>query len=75
MENWGLVTYREPYLLYDPKVHLALRQLQVTSVISHEFSHQWFGNYVSPKWWKYIWLNEGFATLFENLGTHLVSFD
>jgi aminopeptidase N len=39
----------------------------VAVVISHELSHQWFGDLVSPEWWDYLWLNEAFAAYMEAL--------
>jgi aminopeptidase N len=37
------------------------------SIQAHELAHQWFGNYVTCREWSEIWLNESFATYFENI--------
>ncbi len=64
MENWGAITFRENLLLHFPGVTSRLGEEKICEVIAHEMAHQWFGNLVTPSEWKYLWLNESFATFF-----------
>lgn len=68
MENWGLITYRSSVLLYDPKYPTKTLINNIESqalTITHELIHMWFGNEVTPYYWHYVWLSEGFAKYFE----------
>ncbi|MFF3845914.1 M1 family metallopeptidase [Streptomyces sp. NPDC002328] len=38
-------------------------------LLVHEIAHQWFGDSVTPRTWRDLWLNEGFATYAEWLWT------
>ena len=69
MEDWGLISYIEDALLYDPaKSSIETRQ-GVFGVIAHEIAHQWFGNLVTAASWDEIWLNEAFATWMQDKAT------
>ncbi|XP_053685986.1 aminopeptidase N-like, partial [Sabethes cyaneus] len=71
MENWGLVTYRESYIVFDSATVDETRKVSAVRIIGHEYTHQFFGNLLAPKWWSYLWLNEGFAQLYEYYLTEL----
>lgn len=65
MENWGLITYRESYMLVDPHNSTITNKQLVATVVAHELAHQWFGDLVTMKWWDNLWLNESFANMMQ----------
>ncbi len=52
-------------LLMDKKA--AFDNDSLVPVVAHELAHQWFGDLVTCRDWSNGWLNEGFATYFENM--------
>ncbi|KAL0882634.1 hypothetical protein ABMA27_001069 [Loxostege sticticalis] len=58
MENWGLLTYRETYLMYDEEHTNSNFKQVIAYILTHEISHMWFGNLVTCEWWDNVWLNE-----------------
>ena len=51
MDNWGLITYREVALLYEPGKSSPSDREYVATVVAHELAHQWFGDLVTMEWW------------------------
>ncbi|MCL5279039.1 MAG: HEAT repeat domain-containing protein [Planctomycetes bacterium] len=63
MENTTLTILTDGTLFTDQTENIRSSQ----SLVAHELVHQWFGDYVTCKDWSHLWLNEGFATYYEDL--------
>jgi len=70
MENFGAIRHAEDVLLVYPGITSKSHQTLITKIIAHEGIHMWFGDLVSPAAWKYLWLNEAFATYFTYVIPH-----
>lgn len=65
METQGMVTMGAQ--LADRGRNPRQSRIAIESVLVHELAHQYFGNTVTPRDWRGVWLNEGFATYIEML--------
>ena len=72
MENWGFITFRESVSLIWNKSTTLSKISTATFVLGHEIAHTWFGNLVTPVFWNFAWLKEGFATYFSYLAMDIV---
>lgn len=65
MENISATTQTDR-TLHDEREHL---DEQSEGLVAHELAHQWWGDLLTTRTWRHLWLNEGFATYFEALYT------
>jgi aminopeptidase N len=65
----GLETQSLTILDADSLTPKAFKDNGVDGIVTHEISHEYFGNSVSPRRWSDLWLNEGHATFYEMLWT------
>ncbi|KAI8743559.1 aminopeptidase N, partial [Biomphalaria glabrata] len=66
---------RDDHMLYEEGTSRLTRKTTVARTISHELSHQWFGNLVTMAWWDDLWLNEGFAKYMDSFGVDNINPD
>jgi aminopeptidase N len=64
MENTSATSLADESTVFDARARL---DHSPTSLIAHELSHQWWGDLLTCKDWRHLWLNESFASYFDPL--------
>ncbi|MDB4869756.1 MAG: hypothetical protein JWL97_760 [Gemmatimonadales bacterium] len=64
MENVTATSQNDTEILLPP---WGPPELSADDLMSHELGHQWYGDLVTIRRWSDGWLNEGFATLMEEI--------
>lgn len=65
MENKGLNVFNSKYVLANPRTASDLDYMHISSVIAHEYFHNWTGNRVTCRDWFQLSLKEG-LTIFRD---------
>ena len=60
MEHAGATFLREDAVLFRAAPNVTDHQRRSVTVL-HELAHQWFGDFVTMRWFDDLWLKEGFA--------------
>ncbi len=66
-EKYGIVLVPGELMMENQTISYIKEDLitgagEVEQFLIHELAHQWFGNMITPKSWRHIWLSEGFST-------------
>jgi aminopeptidase N len=64
MENTSATSLADGAAVYDARARL---DDSPVSLLAHELAHQWWGDVVTCKDWRHLWLNESFASYFDPL--------
>lgn len=64
MENTSATTLADNWSVPDPRIR---SDVTPTSLIAHELAHQWFGDLITCKDFRHLWLNESFASYYDPL--------
>ncbi|MFN7142826.1 MAG: M1 family aminopeptidase, partial [Myxococcota bacterium] len=60
MENTS-ATVQDRWMVGDARIG-GTRGRRIANVVAHELAHQWYGDLLTCRDWRELWLNEGFAT-------------
>jgi aminopeptidase N len=64
MENTSATALSDRDAVYGPRARV---DDSPNSLIAHELAHQWWGDVVTCRDWRHLWLNESFASYFDLL--------
>ncbi|CAF2968141.1 unnamed protein product [Rotaria sp. Silwood2] len=61
VSHWGFIIFLERALLHNSQTTSEIEHQKIVLLIAKQLAEQWYGNFISFRWWTDLWLQEAIS--------------